>query len=1117
MGRDRELAQLDGARSALLRARGSVVVVSGPAGIGKSRFCTEVADRARAAGARVVAARCWPDGGAPPLWPWQSILADLCGGDAPDLLAGGEGAAAGCADRFARCAAVTERLAAACTPAPACLVVDDVQAADAGALQLMRFVARSLPRFPLLVLLARRSGEPAGRGDEARLLDELEREATTIELGGFDRAETEAFLRGHGVPAVGPELADAVFGPTGGHPLVLRRVARTTRGSGAEPAVEAGVRAAVDHAVGGLDPASRRVLPLAAVLGPTPLVSEVAEVASSDTVSVVDAADDGAAAGLVALADTASGSGRLAFPHELVRAALEDRLSAAERLDAHARAAAVVAAGAAGPEAERLARAARHARSAATRSTGDARRAVSLCEAAAQAMVRDHAYEQADGLFSAAVDLHASARLGQPCALLALQWAQAASLRGQVGTARQRYGVAVARADADRRPGLLAEAALGWGGVRLGEYATPTERAHMLGLYRRALDGLPADDPAYETLRIRIRARLAGEAAFVGGPVEPVSEAVHAARQSGDLRALAEALTLAHHALFTPEHTHGRLALADELVRVASEADLGELSLMGLLWRTIDILHLGAEPCTRALELLRERATALGNEHVLYNVAVVDVLLLVGDGRLAEAEAEALRCHELGERVGHVDRSVYLAAQIAGIRWMQGREAETLAAVDDATTSPALADSEFSVWALAACLAARAGVHRRARVILDRCLPAQLGDLAPSGTWLAGLVALVEAAAALDDRDLAGQAYDLLMPYADLPAVAGLGIVCLGSIERTLGVAASTLGRHDRAVAHLERGAAANERLGNCPLATISRGDLAAALLRRGEAAAGGHAAAEDRARAAALLREAVAEGVGMELTGRVAAWQARLRDLDAAAGSRPAPAPAPDPDPAATPPRPGARPAGPAPGPATGGVSHRRGRRGVIRRDGRRWVVALGERRIRVPDRVGMHYLAVLLTNPGERIPAVTLVAKPTEPGRPERQELIDRQARSAYGARARELAAEVAEAESDNDLHRAERLRVELDTLVDQLAATTGLNGRPRAFADDRERARVAVQKAIRRSIETIADADPGLAELFRRTVSTGVTCTYTPDGRVPVDWSSREPDGSREADDP
>lgn len=1056
--------------------RGRLVVVSGERGVGTTRLCAEVAARARRSGVRVVEARCWTGGGAPPLWPWPSIVDDLCGAG-PGGLATASGGAAG----FARFAAVADLLADAGRAAPTCVVIDDVHAADDDALDLLLFVARHLARVPLLLVVGRGDGEPAGDGDRARRLDELEREATSVVLPGFDRAETAAFLRAQGIGALPDDVATVLHRLTRGHPVRLDRVARALRAGGDAPALEDGVRVAVDDAGAGLAGEAGRLLSVAALLGDGALVADVAAVAGCDAVAVVEAVDAAADAGLV----VRPAGERIRFGHELVRRAVERDLGAADRFDAHARAAAVLSSPEAGASADRLARAADHARRAAPRSRDDARRAVALCEAAARAMVRDAAYARADELYSAAVEQHTAGRLGTPPALLTLEWAQAAALQGHHEVARDRYRAALARAGVEDRPGLLAEAALGAGGLWLGGHASDAERRHVLGVYGTALDRLPVDDARYATLRCRLRTRLAAEEAHAGGPAEPLLEALAAARASGDPRTHAEALALTRHGLFSPEHAHRWCALTDELLDVAAITGQDVPGLVGMLWRVVDQLHLGDPRFIRSLEGLHERAATLGNDHMRYHAAIVDVLVDIGQGRLAQAERAADRCAEQGRRIGRADALPYRAAQLGTIRWLQGREGDILDHVDGMASAPVLAETEFSTWALAACLAARAGEHDRARAVLHHCLPRPLADLARSGTWTVGLVALIEAAAALGDRDLAARAYDLLLPHAHLPAVAGLGIVCLGSNERPLGVAAGVIGDHDAAVAHLERALVANQRLVNHSLLTLTRAELAEALLRRGAApAAGGDPRDVDRA--SELLRRAIEDGARFGMTGRVAAWEARLAEVSEL-DRRPV-------DPLTTAAATAQPPADPRP------------QRGEIRREGRRWTLAVDGRRIRVADLVGMRYLAVLLTSPGQRVPAAALAGRATDPSPAGRHELLDEQARATYAARARELSTELADAEAANDLHRAERLRLELDALVDQLEAATGLNGRPRHFADDHERARVAVQKAIKRAVDAVADADPALAELLRESVSTGVTCCYAPDGDAPVVWTGR-----------
>jgi hypothetical protein len=227
-------------------------------------------------------------------------------------------------------------------------------------------------------------------------------------------------------------------------------------------------------------------------------------------------------------------------------------------------------------------------------------------------------------------------------------------------------------------------------------------------------------------------------------------------------------------------------------------------------------------------------------------------------------------------------------------------------------------------------------------------------------------------------------------------------------------------------------------------------------------------------------------------MVGRLPAWRARR----AALAPEPAPAAATTPGPPA---RPEARP-------------HER-RTGALHRTGNGWLVALDDRRAFVADRVGLRYLAQLLRNPGQGITALALAAGAgpgtgdgPAPGLDQRSShaLLDAEARAAYAARIRDLQAELDEAEAHADLARASRRRAELDALVDQLAAATGLHGRPRAFPHQAERARTAVRKALKRAVDEIDGADPVIGRLLRGSITTGTLCVYAPDPVAPVDWS-------------
>ena len=96
-----------------------LVVVRGAAGMGKTTLCEHAAPLLAQQGFTVTWGRGWPDGGAPPLWPWTSVLRDLGGDDAAAILDEDGRAGTIDADRFARFAAVADVLRGRASNQPA--------------------------------------------------------------------------------------------------------------------------------------------------------------------------------------------------------------------------------------------------------------------------------------------------------------------------------------------------------------------------------------------------------------------------------------------------------------------------------------------------------------------------------------------------------------------------------------------------------------------------------------------------------------------------------------------------------------------------------------------------------------------------------------------------------------------------------------------------------------------------------------------------------------------------------------------------------------------------------------------------------------------------------------
>ena len=115
----------------------------------------------------------------------------------------------------------------------------------------------------------------------------------------------------------------------------------------------------------------------------------------------------------------------------------------------------------------------------------------------------------------------------------------------------------------------------------------------------------------------------------------------------------------------------------------------------------------------------------------------------------------------------------------------------------------------------------------------------------------------------------------------------------------------------------------------------------------------------------------------------------------------------------------------------------------------------------------------------------------------------MIDAQARREYEARIVELQADLKEAEDFGDTGRVEAARTEMEFLLAELTAATGLGGRDRRAGGNADRARSAVTQRIRAVLRRLDALHPALARHLRATVSTGTWCAYRPD--TPVRWGT------------
>ncbi len=303
--REAPLETLGGAVRDAAAGRGSLVLVGGEAGIGKTSLVRALRERVAGDVAFLVGA-CEPLSVPVPLAPLRE-LADAAGaGDLTELDGG---------DRLLLARALLEALAAR---APAVAVIEDAHWADPTTLDVVRLLARRIEEQRIAVLMTYRDDEVAANPDLRQLLGDLATNPATrrLALGPLSQSAIGELARPAGLDP--GRLAKV----TGGNPfLVVETIAAGDR-------LPASVRDAALARAGRLGEPARRVIEAAAVIGQRVPPALLEAVAPDSASAVEEALSRGV---LVADGDV------LGFRHELMREAIESSIAPPRQAHLHAR------------------------------------------------------------------------------------------------------------------------------------------------------------------------------------------------------------------------------------------------------------------------------------------------------------------------------------------------------------------------------------------------------------------------------------------------------------------------------------------------------------------------------------------------------------------------------------------------------------------------------------------------------------------------------------------------------------------------------------------------------------------------------------------------------------
>jgi DNA-binding CsgD family transcriptional regulator len=865
IGRTFELDLLTRRLDSADRDEGSVVLIAGEPGIGKTRLMAELGKIAAMRGWKVLSGRAYESEGMPAYLPFIEALSgyardlppeelqaqlEAAGREVGLLIPGiaGQSGHVGAvqsvspeAERYRLFESVSTFLAGAAQSTGILLCLDDLHWADKPSLLLLQHLVRKLAASSLgsagparlLIVGTYRTVDLDRTHPLAEMLGSLSRERLyeRVLLGSLNLTDTAGLIEATAHLSPDPGVVAAVYRETNGNPFFVEEVIRQLKADGrdlGQPAtavsewgIPEGVRQVIGRRLARLSPDALRLLHFAAVLG-TDLDLLVLERATALAgTAMTDALDGALNAGLLRDEPTCR------FSHPLVREAVYDDLSLPRKQYLHLQVAEAIETVYAASLQRSITSLAAHYRLAGA--AADPAKAIDYSQRAGDACCAVYAWEEAVSHYEGALqalEMGGHEDDDRRCDLL-LTLGEALLAAGEGERARdviaeEAFALAEALKDSGRafRAAFIAqgsmERSLALDLVHGKTWIERVDRSAVAGTVDRVKADVLLGNYSRQIRGDEAKSRVYTRQAF------------KLAQDLGDPASITLAASPLLQGLQTPEDHDERLRVAAAIEGEAfgtigtgaGELLLG-LSFVYLTWGD----RLGAE---RAWSRIRELEEQFHDAQVALLPLLTDALRQTLDGELEAAVETGGRVVERGLEVSKEAsaRQLGAAATRRALLYL-GRADEALARI---AKPPDLWTTGGVHYGQRALFLAHAGQRQEARELLAQFKAARDLGRPDDPTGAATLRLLLEASVVAEDEVLAAALLPRMAPLAGLLHTETYMTYCIG---RLCGGAAVLLGKPDEARTYYEQALEVCKKARFRPETALTRLELGELLLRK--------------------------------------------------------------------------------------------------------------------------------------------------------------------------------------------------------------------------------------------------------------------------------------------